>query len=353
MRLFKFFIIAAIFVLSPVFANAQRSDRDFPESVILNAKFSRDFVWDVQRFPIYPIDGREWKLSGLKSPYDADSRSRIDWGRFNDRYLMFDIEVDYSNRQGSLYDEKTGKKYSVSLNLYDSDGRFVKRVSKWGKLMGFGRAGFMYEQEGGYGTFFSVTRQREGDVIIYRPELIKAVYLSNIMNFGRDNGRNDGYRGDDQRNDGYRNDNQGRYGNDNDKRDGGYRNGEYRDGIKDVRNLRLTYKRFSEEGERYLKEALRREYRGDFDIADWNDLKAIRDIDGWISSMRLRRSQTFTVTKSGRFTYGGNRQYFVIYAPYGELPTGFLIHDKIVNKLFLGSWYGESRQVLLKDRRNN
>lgn len=332
MRLFKIFTIAAIFVLSPVFANAQRSDRDFPESVILNTKFSRYLVWDVQRFPIFPIDGREWKLSGLKSPYDADSKTRIDWGRFNNRYLMFDIEIDYSNRPGSLYDERTGKKYSVSLNLYDSNGRFVKRVSRWGKLMGFGRAGFMYEQEGRYGTFFSVSHQREGDIIIYRPELIKAIYLSNIMNFGRDNGRGDGYK----------NDNHGRYGNDDDKRD-----------IKDVRNLKLTFKRFSEEGDRYLKEAIRREYHGDCEIADWNDLKAIRNIDAWISSMKLRRGQTFMLTKSGRFTYGGNRQYFALYSPYGKLPTGFLIHDKIANKLFLGSWYGEPRQVLVKDRRNN
>jgi len=374
MRYIKLIIIAAIFVLSPLFSNAQRSDKNFPESVILNTQFSRDLVWDVQRFPIYPIDGREWKLSGLKSPYDADSKSQIDWGRFNSRYLMFDIEVDYSNRPGSLYDERTGKKYSVSLNLYDSDGRFVKRVSRWGNLMGFGRAGFMYEQEGRFGTFFSVSHQREGDIIIYRPELIKAIYLSNIMNFGRDNGRgqygkdgyrgddhrNDGYKGDDHRNDGYRNDdqkkgdyrndNQGRYGNDQDKRDGGYNAGEYRDGGNDFRNIKLTFKRFSEEGSRYLKDAIRREYRGDCEVADWNDLKAIMNIDGWIASMKLRRGQTFMVTKSGRFTYGDKRQYFVLYSPYGELPTGFLTHDKISNKLYLGSWYGEARQVLIKDR---
>jgi len=363
MRYLKIFIIAAVFALSPVFANAQRSDKNFPESVILNTKFSRDLVWDVQRFPIFPIDGREWKLSGLKSPYDADSRMPLDWGRFNSRYLMFDIEIDYSNRPGSLFDERTGRKYSVTLNLYDTDGRFIKRVSRWGNLMGFGRAGFMYEQEGRFGTFFSVSHQREGDIIIYRPELIKATNLSNIMNFGRDNGRgqygNDGYRGDDHRNDGYRddqkkddyrNDNQGRYGNDQDKRDGGYKNGEYRD---DFKNLKLTFKRFSEEGSRYLKDAIHREYRGDCEVADWNDLKAIMNIDGWIASMKLRRGQTFMVTKSGKFTYGDKRQYFVLYSPYGELPTGFLIHDKIANKLYLGSWYGEPRQVLVKDRRNN
>ena len=354
MRYLKIFIIAAVFALSSVFANAQKSDRNIPESVILNTKFSRDLVWDVQRFPIFPIYGREWKLSGLKSPYDADARMPLDWGRFNSRYLMFDIEVDYSNRPGSLFDERTGRKYSVTLNLYDTDGRFIKRVTRWGNLMGFGSAGFMYEQEGRFGTFFSVSHKRAGDIIIYRPELIKATNLSDIMNVGRDNGRDqygkDGYRGDDHRNDGDRNDNQGRYGNDQDKRDGGYKNGEYRD---DVRNLKLTFKRFSEEGDRYLKEAIRREYRGDCEVADWNDLKAIMNIDGWISGMKLRRGQTFMVTKSGRYTYGDKRQYFVLYSPYGELPTGFLIHDKIANKLYLGSWYGEPRQVLVKDRRNN
>ena len=66
--------------------------------------------------------------------------------------------------------------------------------------------------------------------------------------------------------------------------------------------------------------------------------------------MKLRRGQTFMVTKSGKFTYGDKRQYFVLYSPYGELPTGFLTHDQISNKLYLGSWYGEARQVLIKDR---
>ena len=102
-----------------------------------------------------------------------------------------------------------------------------------------------------------------------------------------------------------------------------------------------------------MKDAIRKEFRGECEIADWNDVKRIPNINAWISSMRLKQGQTFMVTKSGKFTYGDKRQYFVLYSPYGELPMGFQIHDKIANKLFLGSWYGEPRQVLVKDRLNN
>lgn len=304
MRYFKFLFLVAVSVLAPLCSNAQRNNRAFQESVILNTKFPIGMVWDVQRFPVNPIEGREWRLTRLKAPYDVDSKLEINWGYYNDRYLMFDIHEERSNRPGSLYDEKTRRRYSVSLNLFEADGRFVKRISRWGNLIGLGRDGFVYEQEGRFGTFFSAFEQFEGDAVVYRPQLVKATHLSDIVNVDRE----------------------------------------------DFNNLKLTTKVYREEGSRYLKHVINRDYRGKYEVADWNDLKALRNIEKWISYRRLKGGQTFMVTKGGKYTYGADRQYFVLYAPNGRVPSGFLVHDRISNKLFLGSWFGEPRHVLIKER---
>ena len=307
MRCFKFPLFLLLSVLSSISVNAQRYERESQESVLLNTKFTIDMVWDVQRFPMKPTEGREWKLSRLKAPYDADTRSKINWGPYNDRYLMFELQQERSVRQGSLSDERSRGNYSVLLNLYDPDGRLVKRVSRWGNLMGFGKEGFVYEQEGRFGTFFSVLPLREGDVVVYRPELAIATKLSDIINVNRD----------------------------------------------EFNDLKLTTHIFREEGSRHLKNAIQKAFYGEFQVADWNDLKALKNINKWISYRRLQDGQTFMVTRNGKYTYGDDRQYFVLYSSGGRPPAGFLVHDRISNKLFLGSWFGEPRQVLIKERRKD
>lgn len=107
MRLSIFFTLVVLFVISPNFSDAQRYYRDFQDSPILNTRFTRDMVWDVQRFPVNPIEGREWRLSGLKPPFDVENKLQINWGRSGMRYLMFDITEERPNTQGSLYDEKS------------------------------------------------------------------------------------------------------------------------------------------------------------------------------------------------------------------------------------------------------
>ncbi len=187
----KFLLIFAIVVLYPFFASAQITERDINESALLNAQFTREMVWDAQRFPTFPSAGREWELSELKPAYDFGTRSYIDWGRNSDRYLMFELERYNSNLGISLIDDidKSARaRYNVTLNLYERDWRFVKRISRWGKLMGFGSGGFMYEQEGMIGTFFAVGRLREGSSVKYRPEIAQLEYLSEIV---RDRGYED------------------------------------------------------------------------------------------------------------------------------------------------------------------
>jgi hypothetical protein len=111
-------------------------------------------------------------------------------------------------------------------------------------------------------------------------------------------------------------------------------------------NLYLTRGIYSENID--LERALQKELGKDYSIADWNDLKSIRDIDEWIASSHLRNGQTFMVTRDGKENYSGKRHYFVHYSSTGRPPAGFLVHDKIGRKLFLGSWYGESRSILSK-----
>jgi len=152
-------------------------------SDFLNRKYTYEDVWDAQRSPAFPIAGRDWKLSNLKAPYDVSNNSMLDWGRNRERYLMFDLEEDHSNHGGTLTDDehRSGKKYNVALNLFDRDGRFVKTVSRWGKLMGFGSGGFMYEQEDRLGTYFTTETIRTGGSLIYRPEIDQIRNLSSIL----------------------------------------------------------------------------------------------------------------------------------------------------------------------------
>ena len=303
----RFLFLVTLFALSTNHLNAQRFDKEIQESVILNTKFTKDMVWDVQRFPVNPIEGRKWELTRLKPPYDVDSGSEINWGPYNDRYLMFVLREERSDVPGSLYEEKSRRRYSILLNLYDPDGRLVKMVSRRGNLLGFGKEGFVYEQEGRFGTYFSVLPLREGDAVVYRPELAKATLLSDIINVQRE----------------------------------------------EFNDLKLTTHIFREEGSRFLKNAIQKAFYGEFQVADWNDLKALKNIDKWISYRKLKDGQTFMVTRNGKYTYGDDRQYFVLYSSGGRPPAGFLVHDRISNKLFLGSWFGEPRQVLIKERRKD
>ena len=109
-------------------------------------------------------------------------------------------------------------------------------------------------------------------------------------------------------------------------------------------NLNTTNGKFSETVN--LNSAVSNELGSGFSIADWNDLKSISNIDAWISCMGLQKDQTFMVTKDGNYKIGGNRQYYVHYSPTGLPYAGFAVHDKIGNKLFLGSWSGLDMNIL-------
>ncbi len=119
-------------------------------------------------------------------------------------------------------------------------------------------------------------------------------------------------------------------------------------GSKACSNLLLTSNSYSETSS--LSREVNRELGTGYDLADWNDLKSIRDIDAWIACMGLQNDQSFMVTMNGNYRFGNsNRQYFVRYAP-GGVPSSFAVHDRIADKLFLGSWHGLRQKVLVKKR---
>jgi len=104
----------------------------------------------------------------------------LDWGV--GRYVMLVAEVDNSNGALSLIDDinKNGTKLNISLKLYESNGKLVKVVSRWGKIYGIGAEGFMYEVEGKYGTFFSVAKVSSSTVVKYKPTLGAVTKLSEV-----------------------------------------------------------------------------------------------------------------------------------------------------------------------------
>lgn len=328
MKTIKTLFIFSMLFLSSYVANAQIRDRNILESALLKSKYGKDQVFDAQRWPSYPPTLSDWKLSGLNLPLDASTYSKIDWGRLNDRYVMFALDVDHYNRS-SLMDNTSGVKYALSLNLYDRDGRFVKTISRWGKLLGLGSGGFMYEQEGQFGTFFPTdNRVRINDVVTYRADLIEMKYVSEIAGTNRKYDKDDSQRMDNRRDDSQRNERP-----------------DSRTVVSDCRGLVLTSGIYLESDD--LQNVIRREFGSNSSMADWTDLKAIPNIDAWISCMRLQNEQTFMVTRNGKFTFSGKRQYNVEYFPTGRVPSNYLIHDQIGNKLFLGSWYGVKRNILV------
>ena len=181
MKAFKLFLIFALLGLSVSSANAQKVNK----SVLFNTKYTKGQVWDVQRSPASPIKGKDWKLSNFKTPFDASTRRAIDWGRNNDRYLMFALEIDKYNRSSSLKDPTSGTTYKVTLKLFEKNGTLMKTVSDYGQLIGYGSQGVVYIQKNFFGTFFSTQKFKEGTSVIYNPTINSVREVSDIETYSK------------------------------------------------------------------------------------------------------------------------------------------------------------------------
>ena len=178
MKSVKILFIFTLMVMSLLSVQAQRPG-NYNQSGIFNTQFTKDQVWDVQRSPAYPVAGQDWKLSGLQDALEP-SRAKIQWG--SGRYLMLVAEADNSNGRNSLSNDgnRSGARQNISLQLFENDGRLVKIVSKWGKIIGMGEQGFMYEEEGQIGTFFSANPVNRNAVIVYKPNFATVTRMSEL-----------------------------------------------------------------------------------------------------------------------------------------------------------------------------
>lgn len=179
MKSVKFSFIFAFMAASVFFVKAQGLS-NINDANFFKTKYTKEKVWDSQRSPLNPVAGKDWRLKGFKVALDASKKS-IDWG--TGRYLMFVAEVDNAKDANSLIDDinNNGTKYNISLKLFESNGTLVNVVSTWGRLIGQGDKGFMYEVEGKYGSFFSVTELNASSVVTYKPTLVKVTKLSEII----------------------------------------------------------------------------------------------------------------------------------------------------------------------------
>jgi len=186
MKTIKFLSVFVLLTMSVVIAKSQTLS-NFSQVNLFSTKFTKDNVWDVQRSPAYPVVGSDWTLSGLKNALDAGGKP-IDWG--TGRYVMFAAELDNANGKNSLLDDITNKgiKQNISLKLYESNGTLVKIISKWGKIIGVGSEGFMYEVEGMYGSFFTQSSLTTSSTVKYKPTVAAVTKMSELMSATRERG---------------------------------------------------------------------------------------------------------------------------------------------------------------------
>jgi hypothetical protein len=180
MKTAKLILVFALMAMSSIIARAQVPSNIF-ETNFFKTKHTKDKVWDVQRSPAFPVAGQDWTLSGLSNALESNGTT-VNWG--SGRYVMLVPEVDNTNSANSLLDDvyNIGTKYSLVLKLYEGNGKFVKVVSRWGKILGMGSHGFMYEVEGNFGTFFSVNPVNSSSIINYRPSYSGVTKLSELIN---------------------------------------------------------------------------------------------------------------------------------------------------------------------------
>ncbi|MEI6141478.1 MAG: fibrobacter succinogenes major paralogous domain-containing protein [Mariniphaga sp.] len=178
MRSVKILFLFAVMAMSTVLLKAQAS-KDNSLANFLKTKYTKDQVYDVQRSPAYPSAGKDWTLSGLKNALDATG-GPIDWG--TGRYLMFALETNPMKGNYTYIDDanNSGKPVSISLQLFEANGKLVKVVAKWGKIIGFGTEGCMYEVEGRYGSFFSSVPVNASSMVKYKPGIAVVTKLSEL-----------------------------------------------------------------------------------------------------------------------------------------------------------------------------
>lgn len=179
--LYLFFFLITI---QSGFSQTAKQLEDFKKnSVLFNSKYYKENVWDVFRMPTYPTANQKWRLYKFITAYDASTRNTIDWG--TGRYLMFDLQTNGDSYTSYYEDDvfNSGNKFKVVLKLYEKNGTYVKTICSYGKFMGFGDKGFLFEQDDYYGTFFANDKYKTNDEITYTPTTGTLTKLSQLTDY--------------------------------------------------------------------------------------------------------------------------------------------------------------------------
>lgn len=157
---------------------------------IFSAKFYEPQLWDCQRSPAFPVEGRSFRISGLKAPYDQNLRkisfaSSDDYVTFEYVSAVSELPTDVQNRIVSSVKRYTGATEAeiragavVKEVLHSGSGQATETtLSTRGLVWGLGEEGFLYtamdgayKYSGGVGTFVSFKAHKSGDSVIYTTE---------------------------------------------------------------------------------------------------------------------------------------------------------------------------------------
>lgn len=157
---------------------------------IFSAKFYEPQLWDCQRSPAFPVEGRSFRISGLKAPYDQNLRkisfaSSDDYVTFEYVSAVSELPTDVQSRIVSSVKRYTGATEAeiragavVKEVLHSGSGQATETtLSTRGLVWGLGEEGFLYtamdgayKYSGGVGTFVSFKAHKSGDSVIYTTE---------------------------------------------------------------------------------------------------------------------------------------------------------------------------------------
>ncbi|MEA4814222.1 MAG: S-layer homology domain-containing protein [Oscillospiraceae bacterium] len=167
-----------------------KSNQIEAKASIFSAKFYEPQLWDCQRSPAFPVEGRSFRISGLKAPYDQNLRkisfaSSDDYVTFEYVSAVSELPTDVQSRIVSSVKRYTGATEAeiragavVKEVLHSGSGQATETtLSTRGLVWGLGEEGFLYtamdgayKYSGGVGTFVSFQAHKSGDSVIYTTE---------------------------------------------------------------------------------------------------------------------------------------------------------------------------------------
>lgn len=175
----KIIILVTIIIIGllPCNASAQQHKWDYVlheakrGDITLATKYYKVNVWSVKTSTAVPRSHANWTVSNFSAPLDP-SLKKIDFGKNEDRYLMFTQEWNDQKYPGGLKGltgspELRARTLRMVLNLYEDNGTFVKTVSRYGTILGYSDQGFVYLPEGKKPLFFTGEFFTAGDSLTY------------------------------------------------------------------------------------------------------------------------------------------------------------------------------------------